>query len=362
MTELQTYNISLDTSFIEGQNFLHGSSINELGRLSGNETVNLFITDITYREIISRFNKNLLTAEEKIKKPKREFESNARILRNFEEFNSAFELPEIDINKLLNQFREKFDKWISDSLIKTIPTGTITIKEVFDDYFNENPPFHSSQKKHEFPDAFTAKALSNYFSDSKTYLLCHDKDLLELENGRIIPINNAAKLIDLIIRESSKKTNEAIVELIDECFRNEILTVENNICNLIEAYIKDEIGGMIDYDNVIVQSTNYVEITELSIYGYSIVHLDPQVSKIKTDIKFSFVASFSGIDRRDGWYDPLTQLWNYANERDYIIEDTYDTTALIQGKVSVENEIVEFEIENINEEKDFKIFESFRSY
>lgn len=362
MTELQTYNISLDTSFIEGQNFLNGSSIKELGRLSKKGTIKLFITDITYREVISRFTKNLITAEEKIKKPKREFDNHARVLRNFYEFRHIFELPEINTKKLLKEFRKNFDQWIVDSLIMIIPTETVTIKDVFNDYFKNKPPFHSTQKKNEFPDAFTIKAIENHFHNEKTYLLSHDNDLLEYKDDRIIPTTDHAQLIDLIIRESSKKTQEAIIELVDECFRREIPTLEKQILEIIEADIKDEIGGTLNFDYILVQSVNSVEITDICIDRYSVVHLDPELSKIESNVNFSFVASFSGINRRDGWYDPSTQIWNFPNAKDYIIEDTYDTTAIIKAKVDMKGKTVDFEIENINEQKSFNVFESFRAY
>ena len=83
MLEIETNNISFDTSFIESQNFLHGSKLKELTRLAHNGTIKLFITDITYREILARFKKNLQTADEKIKKPQRDIEINSRVLRNF---------------------------------------------------------------------------------------------------------------------------------------------------------------------------------------------------------------------------------------------------------------------------------------
>ena len=50
-------NITIDTSFIERQNFLVGSKINDLTKLVRDGNVRLYITDITYREIYARFHK-----------------------------------------------------------------------------------------------------------------------------------------------------------------------------------------------------------------------------------------------------------------------------------------------------------------
>ncbi|WP_431293398.1 hypothetical protein [Pedobacter sp. P26] len=57
---------ALDTSFIESQNFLGGKLLKNLADMGKEKHVKIYITDIVYREVLSRFAKRLLEEESKI--------------------------------------------------------------------------------------------------------------------------------------------------------------------------------------------------------------------------------------------------------------------------------------------------------
>ena len=62
----QIRKFALDTSFIESQNFLAGRLLRNLGDMGRKNYVKIYITDIVYREVLSRFAKRLLEEKNKI--------------------------------------------------------------------------------------------------------------------------------------------------------------------------------------------------------------------------------------------------------------------------------------------------------
>jgi predicted nucleic acid-binding protein len=280
MKKLLSKNISIDTSFFESQNFLAGSKLMELSNLYKDNLISLYITDIVYKEVLSRFSKNIKEAEEKIKKPKKLLEVSASILRNFSDFDFYFKFPEIEITKLQNQFKLKFDSWINDNNVDVISTGHLTIKDVFDDYFENKAPFKEGEKKHEFPDAFTLKALIEKFKNSKSYLLTGDNDLLNFQSDVLLPTNDVSDLIDLIIRTHKEKVKQDAISLIEMVFHKDKNTFETVIRKEISNSINDEVNLTISIDNFEIDSLNQLNISDIDFESFSIIHLGENNAKI----------------------------------------------------------------------------------
>jgi len=358
MTNLETNNISLDTCFIESQNFLSGSKLIELSKLAQEGEINLFITDITYNEVLSRFRKGLILSEEKIKKPKKELETQARILRNFGDFRSYFTLPSFDIETLNKQFKEKLEKWIANAKITVVSTEQLTIKDVFKDYFDSKPPFQKEQKKNEFPDAFTFKGLEQHFSKSKTYFLSGDGDFIETKT--ILPISDATVLIDLIIRNKSEKQHqEEFIKLLDTKFDSERVAIEKQTEKLIEKVIKDEIASIDEYEHVRITGLNYFELVELNILPFAITHLENYKAKLEAEITFAFRFSLKGLDMNDEWFDHGYDRWHLPSEQEYLIEDTYSSNISIDTEFDPETKTISYEVTDLNNGKDLDISDSY---
>ncbi|EMS32442.1 hypothetical protein C943_01169 [Mariniradius saccharolyticus AK6] len=361
--KLLTHNISLDTSFFEQNNFLIGAKINELAELCKKGIANIFITDITYRETIARFRKNLVASEEKTKKPKEQLATNARVLRNFPEMKGYFELPKIDIEALHLKFKTDFDNWLKENKAVIIPTEHITIKEIFDAYFNNRHPFKEGEKKHEFPDAFTLKALVEYFSSKKqtSYLLSSDNDMLSYSSKILIPTEDSSLLYDLIIRTTNEEISERAIELLEDEFRNSKAFLEKETKEMIMRAIEDEIGSTYQIDELEIDSVQQIDISDIDLNSFSIVSLNTtdKTAKLECSITFSFEVSFSADDYSEAWYDKEDDKHHFVESKTFSIEDTYDIPVTINAHFDTDEEFAELEIEDINYGKKLDVMDSF---
>ncbi len=80
---LKKYNIALDTNFIESQNFLAGSKLKNITDLVSNNTAVIHITDIVYKEVISRFKKRIKDSADNYDKPRKLLSSKVMIGKPF---------------------------------------------------------------------------------------------------------------------------------------------------------------------------------------------------------------------------------------------------------------------------------------
>lgn len=361
--KLLTYNISLDTSFFEQNNFLSGAKINELAELCKTGVAKIFITDISYRETIERFRKNLLAAEEKTKKPKELIATNARVLRNFPEMKGYFEWPKIDIEALHFKFKTNLAKWLEENKAVVITTEHISVKEVFDDYFNNRHPFKEGEKKHEFPDAFTLRALVEYFSTKKqqSYVLSSDNDILSYSGEILIPTKDSSTLYDLIIRTTPEKMAERAIKLLEGEFQNSKAFIERATKEMIVRAIEDEIGSTYQIDELEIDSVQHIDISDIHINSFSIVSLNTtdKTAKLECSITFSFETSFSADDYSEARYDREDNIHHFVESKTFSIEDTYDIPVTINAHFDTDEGFAELEIEDINYGKKLDVMDSF---
>lgn len=361
---IQTQNVSLDTSFFEQNNFLVGAKIKELTELCQNGTARIFLTDITYREVIARFLKNLLTAEEKIKKPKETLATNAKVLRNFPEMKVFFELPSIEVESLALRFNVEFEEWLKRSKAIIIPTDSITIKEVFDDYFKNNPPFKEGEKKNEFPDAFTLKALVDYFSirGEKSYIISSDKDILTKISEAIIPIEDTSVLFDLLIRSTIEKGEDSVIELIEEAFINSKVKLGAEVRVMIKNAIEDEVGLIHNYRGIRIDSVVKVDVSDIVLNNFSIVLLNTtnHLAKLDSEINFSFEVFFSAYDEFEEMHDHKDDNLRIAKPKTYRFTDTYYIPITIEAKVNTVEKVAKLKVEDINNGKGLDVMSSFK--
>lgn len=361
-----TNNISLDTSFFEGQNFLAGSKIKELADLCQKGIINIFLTDITYRELLARFRKNMEVTSEKIIKPKDLLVNHAKLLRNFSEFKVYFELPTIDIEALCLRYHQDFDEWLIKNNVVIIPTGHLEISNIFEDYFANNSPFKEGEKKNEFPDAFTLKAIVEYFSilNSKTYLLSSDNDLLTFKSKSIIPVGDASDLLDTFIRTSPEKLAERAIKLIEKEFKVVKAFLEKDTKDMIIRAIDDEMGSTFQIVDLEITSINKIEVCDIEIEEFSIVSLDTtyNTAKLESETNFSFEVLFSADDYSEAYHDNEDGTWHFIESKKYSIEDAFNIQVTISAYFNLENDSVSLEVEDINNGNKLDIIDSFKPW
>ncbi|MCW3101695.1 MAG: hypothetical protein JWO09_135 [Bacteroidetes bacterium] len=363
MIDKNINNISLDTTFFEEQNFLSGAKLQEIGKLSKEGVIKAYITDIVFREVLSRFEKGLKTTDEKIKKPKSMLEGNARLLKNFSQYKSYFDLPSVDVTVLYKEFANQFETWIKKSKFIIIKTDHITIASVMQNYFSNKPPFKEGEKKHEFPDAFTLQALSEYFSklNERSYVLSRDKDLLTFKSDALIPISDSTEIIDAIIRAQKEKETRSTIQFIEKVFDKERDKLGDEIALELEESISDELtynDFYNDANNLTFDYVEFVDISNVTIHPFSIIYLNNTDAKLEADVTFQLNAKFYMIDDSHAWFDKESNMWYGRDSVEKIINESITTSVTfnIDHNPKAGKDYASVEFDEINNGKEFNIW------
>ncbi|WP_231425057.1 PIN domain-containing protein [Pedobacter sp. Leaf250] len=283
---------ALDTSFIESQNFLAGRLLRNLGDMGKKGYVKIYITDIVYREVLSRFAKRLLEEENKIHSVKKTIESHIRVLKNFDDYAAYFTLPELDTNKLTGQFKEEFDKWISNADIKVLPTDGQTIEKVMKDYFQGNPPFGAAKKKSEFPDAFSFYALDQFFKLGKKqcYFVTHDTDFDEAVSQYIIPIKEIGEQLDVINRASELRFG--ILKKIEEVYTSSKSQLEHDAKIYFAEYLEEDANAKTEIMGMLIDHVESFGVTDFKFDRYNIVQTGDSGAQLQCEAIVPYTVTF----------------------------------------------------------------------
>ena len=152
-------NVFLDTVVFVQCNFDYSSTVfRDVTSLGARGIIQVLLTDITVREIRAKI-------REAVKSALPGVETKA-ILRNST-------LPEIERrrdpvaqeaveNELTEELLNQFEQFLEDARVNILEFEAEGILEVFDDYFELNPPFGLGKNKAEFPDACALNALKKW--------------------------------------------------------------------------------------------------------------------------------------------------------------------------------------------------------
>ena len=188
--------VVLDTSIFIKENFLHGNKIKSLINLSKKGEIDLYITEITYEEILINFKKCIDAALF----AKKTFDSKHKVLKNISSLSTFF--SELEENMIMEQFKTEIDNLINEDIIKKIPYTSLNIGNVFKKYFNTHPPFSDGNKKAEFPDAFSIELIKKYFEGQQLTtpikVFSTDRDLLNCNENNLSFSDNYEDFINNI--------------------------------------------------------------------------------------------------------------------------------------------------------------------
>jgi hypothetical protein len=309
---LQTSQVFIDTQVFICANFQFSSGrLARLSALNNNNKITLHVTDITLREIEANLEKEIKEIVESIKK----FQTKAKLLRGIPSFDVLFNFDKDLVieyyKKELNSFMIDFMKPRQLSLfpefpenhykINIISVNNVSVKGIFDKYFNQHPPFKEGKKKSEFPDAFTIAALEKWCQDNekRMYIVSDDSDIITAcsSSSYLISLATLDELFDLITAE-----DEYISSIAHQWFTKNKVEIEQKIIYEFEdteLFQIPETEG--DIDNITVKS---IKLSEEKL-----VEVQDEVLSftVIADIKFSADVNYPDpdmtfYDREDGEY------------------------------------------------------------
>lgn len=167
-------------------------------------------------------------------------------------------LDEINIEKSLI---DKFDFFYK----RAISVPYVSAQEVFEDYFNANPPFSTTgNKKSEFPDAFILKGIIEYCKNNanSTVLIISDdsdwKHTLE-ENKQIVQVDSLEAAMLLLWEQLDDKSD--LYQMLISQTKSDIYTKISDAA-LNEAFCIDDINTAEEVD---IEKVSVVDINDMMV-------------------------------------------------------------------------------------------------
>lgn len=333
--------IVLDTSIFIQENFFHGKKIQSFLSLAQNGEIQLYITEVTYNEIL----KNLIVFTERAaanhKKFKKEFEN--WILKNSDTGECMFK--ELDRQALIEELKAKLEKIVEEKTLIIIPYQNIDIEKIFKKYFSTIPPFGRGDKKSEFPDAFSLELVNEYFENPKAEvtLFSLDKDMLESKYDKFSIKQDYKEYLD---RKYSDKTKAILTR---DIFNSNIHTLTETF----RAWFNDNLYDTDLYYDV----ANWNEVYDISIESIEVGDLECDIisiseSLVTVEITTTVLAKVDILtdDENSRYYDSDDKSYHYFKREFITVENRFNSSII--ASVEVENEddhSEEFEIISIND-------------
>lgn len=194
--------IFIDTSIVIQENYLSGKKFQRLAQLGHQNVIELYFTDVIEKEIFYNISKSCQNLEQAHKSYKRTLDTKHRILKNFYDISSL----SYNLSFFESKFIKKFERFTDYAKIQTIkPFKNFDISKIMDDYFKSNPPFNSSRKKNEFPDAVSFHTAEKFLKSEKEkgiYLTC-DPDFHKIESSHLEIVTDLSELLERIIKNKN---------------------------------------------------------------------------------------------------------------------------------------------------------------
>jgi hypothetical protein len=313
----ETICVCLDTSFIEGQNFLEGHKLRELGNLSRVGEIKLVIAKIVLNEVKSRFKKNIKQINDSISAFKSKLNKEGKAIKNLDLSENYLKIPVIDARKAIDEFKEKLDGFISYNNIEVIDAPGINVNDILEDYFEEKPPFHNEKKKHEFPDAIIIKTYESYFQGIGIAgnFFSKDKDLLAYRSKSLNIVEDESQFIFSLIKAyQSRLEKQETLNQIEKLFKSQKEVLEKQAAATIESELTNRYWPL-NNDFDFEEFTN-LEILKSELGDYSIVFLNFTGARLESSLTLHFRATVKFNDFSMATYDKETEEWMGLQTRD----------------------------------------------
>lgn len=274
---LKTRNVYIDTEVFISNNFFDSTNLQRLFQFGKDQTVNLYLTEITKNEIQSNIREEILSSQNDINQFKKTISNKGKILKNLETFKPYFALPKLDIDLDFKDLSKKLDDLISYGKVRFIPYDKADLKVIINSYFKQLPPFTGGKKKHEFPDAIVLSAVEIWCKDNnqQIYFISSDADFKSYPSKNIIILPDLKSLLDKINRQLDIDRKK--IKWISAVFENNEYTIIEKINDKFVETIYDEIGYQIEASDIEVIDTTLFDpslVQEISSNNEYIFQLD----------------------------------------------------------------------------------------
>lgn len=196
------FNIYIDTEEFIRTNLDYKSHIfQRLIALCFLGEVVIYLPDITISEIEAHIKKAVVVARQHIRRARKE--KSVQLMRNAGAETLGIVFNGLDVNTVSEALINQFRGFLKEANVNVVPVEGVSITEVFDKYFSEQPPFKEGNKKHEFPDAFAVEAIRQWSrkNNEKIYVISGDMGVRDsCGDGLLMPLEKLEEFLDMVSR------------------------------------------------------------------------------------------------------------------------------------------------------------------
>ncbi len=329
---METRNIFIDASIFIGKNYNYrNTDFEQLSRLAQSNQANVFVTDITIREVKAHIKTGISTAISALKKFQKD--TKVRVLKNFDDSPVKELFQEIDETKSTETLKCQLSTFLNEINATVLPTSEVSIDAVFDKYFGKRPPFGEGKKKSEFPDAFAIGAIEVWCkkNDERMYIVSSDGDLKEYckTSDRLIALNKLAEFINVIeshdedlahaVSALLNKNHDAIKEAITESFYNQSFWIEDQDGDVNEVRVKElEISEMLILE--VTQDSAFVLVDVETTFSADVTYDDLETATYDSEDKILIpLRTIDKIVDRDVKYVAALRILHDVKHSEYFI-------------------------------------------
>lgn len=343
--------VYLDTSVFESNNFLEGSRINEILKLSEADKIRLVLPEITYQEVLSREMVNVRAALAKHKK----FRSDARSIRNIPSLKNRFD--DLNETEIIEEFKAIFDARLKKAKCIRIDYPTVNIKDIFEKYFADQFPFSKGSKKHEFPDAFALISIENWCKSNgnKCHVFSYDKDILSYKSDDLIISESFEDYLDDLLweLETAEKRESRLIKA-KKLYEDKRSRLEKDI----EDWLNQQLEDFNAYHNHTDFEIHDIDVTEtyVSLSDFKIVSVTDDYIEMEAEAEVDYRVKVEVNDENTGWYDSEDKEIYYMDTAKIDIDETQTIPVSIKVDIPIAgDEYMDIEVDEINDGKELDV-------
>ncbi len=318
---LESNQVFLDTEVFDSLKFnFHLKLFRKLAELVKNGVISVYLTEITVKECkahIKNNARNVAQSSRKLLDVAYPLEFMNEQLHK--DINAAF-----DEKLVTASWNATFDNFLKEINVIFIDTNSVSNSLIFDQYFDNKPPFGPKDKKHEFPDAFVIESLRNYLGERRMYVISRDKGWKDacIPSGPLLYLKELSEFLDLC-----SKSDRDIKSLI-KSHANEIKARIAEDFQELDFWIPDADGEVIDVD---------LDPDSIKISNYFVVDIESDKFTLNLPVSIPFSAKVSYIQPGSESYDKEDGILVYCEYEEETLERSEDLDVVIEASLASDN-------------------------